>query len=245
MIVSCISILLCTIAGFVIGIARLSPNWLLAKLATAYVETIRNIPLLLQIFFWYFGVLRNLPAPRDSFSFLHIIFLNNRGLYIPKPQLAEGHSFLLHWDVPILQGFNFKGGIDVIPEFVALVVGLSLYTAAFVAEAVRSGLMSVPKGQSEAAQTLGLKPGTIYRRIIIPQAMKVIIPQLSIQYLNVLKNSSIGTAIAYPDLMNVFAGTVLNQTGQAVEVVLITIAVYLTISLAISLFMGWYNRLVR
>lgn len=281
-IVSCISLVLCTIVGFLVGIARLSRNWLVATLATTYVEVVRNIPLLLQIFFWYFGVLRNLPPVRQSFAIGDTLFLNNRGLFVPSPLMDAGHwlvvfggvaillflmtarkitatkrmgvgaavmafltvygIFFVQWERPLLQGFNFQGGIDIIPECVALVVALSLYTASFVAEVVRSGLMSVPQGQREAARALGLSPWQIQRYIVIPQGMKVMVPQLSVQYLNVFKNSSLGTAIAYPDLMNVFAGTVLNQTGQAIEVVAMTIAVYLTISLMISAFMGWYNR---
>lgn len=290
-----LGIFFATFLGFFIGVARLSHNWLVARLATVYIETFRNIPLLLQIMFWYFAVLRPLPLPRQSLSIGDAVFLNNRGLFVPKPiaedgfglvvaalllaiigsvvlarwarrrQEASGRQFPaglsafalivglplltywvsgspLHWDNPVLGGFNFRGGLEVIPELAALVLALSIYTAAFIAEAVRSGIQSVSHGQTEAAYALGLRPRVTLKLVIIPQAMRVIIPQLTSQYLNLTKNSSLATAIGYPDLVNVFAGTTLNQTGQAVEVIAMTMGVYLLISLVISLFMNWYNK---
>lgn len=297
LLVSAMGVVTATMLGFIIGVARLSSNWLVARMALVYIEVIRNIPLLLQIFFWYFAVLRNLPSPRQSLDVGGILFLNNRGLYLPGPmpqegfgivwggillamaavvgirirarkrQLATGQifptfrvglailvfvpvvSFLvagrpLEWDLPVLRGFNFGGGITIIPELAALWIALSLYTASFIAEIVRSGILSVNKGQTEASRALGLPNGLTLRLVVIPQAMRVIIPPLTSQYLNLVKNSSLATAIGYPDLVAVFMGTTLNQTGQAVEVVAITMAVYLTISLLISLFMNIYNRAV-
>ncbi len=293
--VSSLGIVACTIVGFIIGIARLSHNWLVARLATVYIETTRNVPLLLQIFLWYFGVLSAMPQPRQSVSFFDTLFLNNRGLYMPSPILEPGFWFIpgslalgvvivvflvrwarrrreatgkqfhtvyvsagilvglpliatlatgvpLTWSFPALKGFNFVGGTVLIPELVALWLALSIYTAAFVAEIVRAGILSVGKGQTEAAHALGLSRGKTLQLVIVPQAMRVIVPPLTNQYLNLTKNSSLAAAIGYPDLVSVFAGTVLNQTGQAVEVIAITMAVYLTISLSISLFMNWYNR---
>jgi general L-amino acid transport system permease protein len=294
LLVSALGILLATLLGFVIGVARLSRNWLIARLADVYIEVFRNVPLLLQIFFWYFAVLRALPHPRDSLALGEAVFLNLRGLYLPRPipepgfgltvgalglavaaallalrwarrrrertgrdfpagriALAlvlglPGAAFLiagapLSWELPALAGFNFRGGITVIPELIGLLLALSVYTAAFIAEIVRAGILAVPRGQTEAAAALGLGRGQILRLVVIPQALRVIIPPLTSQYLNLLKNSSLATAIGYPDLVNVFAGTTLNQTGQAVEVIAMTMAVYLVISLAISLAMNWYN----
>lgn len=293
--VSAIGVVLATIVGFIIGVARLSRNWLIAKLAAVYVEVLRNVPLLLQIFFWYFAVLRALPGPRESAALFDTFFINNRGLFSPKPILEPGFmalpiafvtaiiaviflarwarrrqeetgkqfhtiyvslgivlgllllaaavtGFPLRWDYPILEGFNFKGGMELIPEFVALVVALSTYTASFIAEIVRAGILGVSHGQTEAAYSLGLRPGPTLRLVIIPQALRIIIPPLTSQYLNLTKNSSLAAAIAYPDLVLVFAGTVLMQTGQAVEIIGITMAVYLTLSLLISGFMNWYNK---
>lgn len=295
LLVSALGIVFATLLGFIIGVARLSRNWLIAKLAMVYIEVFRNIPLLLQIFFWYFAVLRNVPVPRQSLNLGEAVFLNIRGLYLPRPvfepsfwavamafliaviaslalkrwanrrQELTGQSFPiisvslallislpllifalagspLHWDYPVLEGFNFRGGWVVIPEMAALLAALSIYTAAFIAEIVRAGIQAISQGQTEAAYSLGLKPGQNLRLIIIPQALRVIIPPLTNQYLNLTKNSSLAAAIGYPDLVSVFAGTVLNQTGQAIEVIAITMAVYLTISLLISLLMNWYNR---
>ena len=297
LLVSALGIAVATLLGFLIGVARLSSNWLVARMAAAYIEVFRNIPLLLQIFFWYFAVLRALPAPRQSLAAGDWAFLNIRGLYLPSPipqpgawlvltavaaavlavtliagwarrrQAATGRTFHtvyvslalliglpliaffmagrpLSWELPELRGFNFRGGMTLIPELMALVVALSIYTAAFIAEIVRAGILSVSRGQTEAAYALGLRPGLTLRLVIIPQAMRVIIPPLTSQYLNLTKNSSLATAIGYPDLVSVFAGTTLNQTGQAVEVIAMTMAVYLTISLFISMFMNWYNRRV-
>ncbi len=293
--VSSIGVILATVIGFVVGVARLSKNWLVSTMAGVYIEVFRNIPLLLQIFFWYFAVLRALPGPKQSFAFGENIFLNIRGLYLPRPVFEDGFGFVLvtlllaimasiwifiwarkrqlstgkqfktphtiillitvlpalayflsgspvSWDYPALKGFNFKGGISVIPEFTALLVALSIYTGAFIAEAVRSGILAVNKGQTEAASALGLRRGMVLKLVVIPQALRVIIPQLTSQYLNLVKNSSLATAIGYPDLVSVFSGTTLNQTGQAIEVVAMTMAVYLFISLSISVFMNWYNK---
>ena len=298
LLVSFVGIILATILGLLIGIARLSPNWLVSRLALSYVETIRNIPLLLQIFFWYFAVLRSLPAPRQSTDWGDLLFLNNRGLYLPAPipeaefqwvgwmflvavvasvllfrwavrrQHRTGRTFPrwwsavglmlilplltllmlgtpLSWELPALRGFNFQGGLVMIPEFLALLLALSIYTASYIAEIVRAGIQAVSKGQSEAALSLGLSRGQTLRLVVLPQALRVIIPPLTSQYLNLLKNSSLAAAIAYPDLVSVFAGTVLNQTGQAVEVIAITMGVYLLISLMISLLMNWYNHRMR
>ncbi len=290
-----LGIVLATILGLIVGIARLSKNWLVAGLATVYIEVIRNIPLLLQIFFWYFAVLRALPGPRQSIELADSFFLNNRGLYSPAPLFESGfwiiwvalaaaiagivilvrwahrrqartgqqfHTFYaslglffglpllaalltgfpLSWEYPHLSGFNFKGGLVMIPEFVAMLLALSIYTASFIAEIVRAGIQSVSHGQTEAAHALGLRSNVTMRLVILPQALRVIIPPLTSQYLNLAKNSSLASAIAYPELVSVFTGTVLNQTGQAVEVIAITMAIYLSISLLISLFMNWYNN---
>ncbi|MBU2705501.1 amino acid ABC transporter permease [Zooshikella marina] len=293
--VASLGILLATILGFTIGVARLSNNWLIAKISAVYIETFRNIPLLLQIFFWYFAVLRPLPRPKQSIELFDVFFLNNRGLAMPAPNILEGFGWVLlvfalsliavigvkrwaknrqdttgkgfpiisvslaimlglpaltylfvgspiDWEVPTLRGFNYRGGITVIPELLALLLALSVYTAAFIAEIVRSGILSINKGQTEASFALGLSRPKMLKLVIIPQAMRVIIPPLTSQYLNLVKNSSLATAIGYPDLVSVFAGTTLNQTGQAIEVIAMTMAVYLTLSLLISLFMNWYNK---
>ncbi len=295
LLVAGLGIFFATFIGFFVGVARLSHNWLIARLATVYIETFRNIPLLLQIMFWYFAVLRPLPLPRQSLSLGDAVFLNNRGLFVPEPVAEDGFGLVwlafliaavavvviarwahrrqdltgqqfpiwsvglglilglpllvfwltgspMHLEYPALKGFNFRGGMEVIPELAALVLALSIYTGAFIAEAVRSGIMSVTHGQTEAAYALGLRPRVTLKLVIIPQSMRVIIPQLTSQYLNLTKNSSLATAIGYPDLVNVFAGTTLNQTGQAVEVIAMTMGVYLTISLLISMFMNWYNK---
>jgi len=294
LLVSGLGIICATILGFIVGVARLSSNWLLSKLAGVYIETFRNLPLLLQIFFWYFAVLRTLPSARQSLHLGNSFFLNIRGVYLPRPIFEAGFgmvtaaivlaivgSYLLYrwakkrqeqtgeqfpvfltataaifilpliayfaagqplkWEYPELHGFNFRGGITVIPELAALLVALSVYTASLIAEIVRSGILSVSHGQTEAAYALGLWPGKTLRLVIIPQAMRVIIPQMTSQYLNLVKNSSLATAIGYPDLVAVFAGTTLNQAGQAIEIIAMTMAVYLTISLLISMFMNWYN----
>ncbi len=295
LLVAALGVFFATIIGFVVGIARLSSNWLVARVATGYVETLRNIPLLLQLLFWYNAVLKALPIVRESYAFPGGIYLNNRGLILPEPvpqsdfdwvtaafvigilasivfyiwarrrQMRTGEQapvfwatlglviglptiiavllgFPVHFNFPAAGRFNIVGGVGVQPEFLALLFGLSLYTAAFIAEVVRAGILAVSRGQTEAAYSLGLKPGPTLRLIVVPQAMRVIIPPLTNQYLNLIKNSSLAVAIGYPDLVQVFAGTVLNQTGQAVEVIAITMAVYLTISLVTSLAMNIYNR---
>lgn len=295
LLVSVIGIILATLIGFALGVARLSSNWLIRQLATLYIETFRNIPPLLQIFFWYFAVLRNLPGPRQAVSAFDLAFLSNRGLYIPAPQFGEGllafaaavliavvmswglfrynrtHQIktgqlrrtwpaalalvvllpllahylfgaAVHWDVPELRGFNFRGGMALIPELAALTLALSVYTSAFIAEIIRAGIQAVPYGQHEAARSLGLPNPVTLRQVIIPQALRVIIPPLTSQYLNIVKNSSLAAAIGYPDMVSLFAGTVLNQTGQAIETIAITMSVYLIISLVISLLMNLYNR---
>ena len=295
LLVAGLGIVIATILGFIIGIGRLSSNWLVARSCSGYVETIRNIPLLLQLLFWYNAVLKALPDTRASYTLPFHSFLNNRGFVLPKPvgQSGEGLLWLLilagligavifrFWakrrqeatgqqapvflagaamlivpaaiyilliglpytfDLPQRGRFNLIGGLEVGPEFVALLFGLSIYTAAFIAEVVRAGILAVSRGQTEAAYALGLRPGIALRLIVLPQAMRVIIPPLTSQYLNLTKNSSLAVAIGYPDLVQIFTGTVLNQTGQAVEVVSITMLVYLTISLTTSLAMNIYNN---
>jgi general L-amino acid transport system permease protein len=301
LIIAAIGVVFATILGFIVGIARLSKNWIIRKVAMVYVEVIRNLPLLLQLLFWYNAVLAPLPNPRDSISVGGSFFLNNRGLFMPRPMFADDAWLLpvvflggiigafafrrwakrqqqqtgrqypvvltalglivvlpalvwmvlalvganpISFDMPQRQRFNMAGGMQVQPEFVALLVGLVTYTAAFIAEIVRAGILAVSKGQTEAAYSLGLRPGPTMRLVVIPQAMRVIIPPLTSQYLNLTKNSSLAVAIGYPDLVQVFMGTVLNQTGQAIEVVVITMAVYLLISLVTSFFMNIYNRRV-
>ena len=293
LLVAGLGIIFATILGFIVGISRLSSNWLLSKVAGGYVETIRNLPLLLQLLFWYNAVLKALPDIRESIV-VGGAFLNNRGLFLPEPVFKSGFGavaivafvgiagsiafylwarkrqertgqqapvfwvavalvlglplavfalagFPLGFDFPKAGRFNIVGGVEVLPEFAALLFGLSVYTAAFIAEVVRAGILAVSRGQSEAAYSLGLRPGPTLRLIVVPQAMRVIIPPLTSQYLNLTKNSSLAVAIGYPDLVQVFTGTVLNQTGQAVEVVAITMLVYLVISLTTSLLMNIYN----
>ena len=294
LLVSGVGIFFATILGVLLGVARLSKNWIIAKFATVYVETLRNIPLLLQIYFWYVAELGVLPMPRQASSLFGAFFLHKRGLSMPKPVFESGAVFVLlalvvaivlvfflhRWakkrqeatgeqfpvfisavgaiiglpviayflsgspielDHAVLKGFNFRGGMTLIPEFMALLLALVLYTATFIAEIVRAGIQAVSHGQTEAANALGLRSGLTLRLVVIPQALRVIIPPLTSQYLNLTKNSSLAAAIAYPDVMHTFAGIVLNQTGQAVEIILITMGVYLTISLLTSSFMNWYN----
>ncbi len=295
--VSVLGIVFATILGFVMGIARLSSNWLVSRFAAVYIEIFRNIPLLLQIFFWYFAVLQALPSPRQSMSIGEAVFLNVRGLFFPAPVIDEGGSFVVGalilgiiativvsiWaknkqrltgqqtpvfrigvglivvlpmivylvlgmpisaEYPELKGFNFKGGISIIPELAALTLALSIYTASFIAEIVRSGINAVNHGQTEAAMSLGLPRSKTLKLVVIPQAMRIIIPPLTSQYLNLTKNSSLAMAIGYPDLVSVFAGTTLNQVGQAIEVIAMTMGVYLTLSLLTSALMNLYNRKV-
>ncbi len=295
LLVASLGIVLATIIGFAIGILQLSKNPLVSRLAATYVEIIRNLPLLLQLLFWYNAVLKALPNLRESVAIPGGALLNNRGLFLPKPifggafdavliacglgvigalafriwahrrQAVTGQQspvfvvsillivglpiavfaaagFPVTFDRPEMGRFNIRGGIEILPEFAALLFGLSIYTAAFIAEVVRAGIQAVSQGQTEAAYSLGLRPGPTLRLVVIPQAMRVIVPPLTNQYLNLTKNSSLAVAIGYPDLVQVFTGTVLNQTGQAVEVVAITMAVYLTISLVTSGLMNLYNR---
>jgi general L-amino acid transport system permease protein len=290
--VAVIGIVLSTILGTLIGIARLSRNWLVARLAGVYVEVIRDLPLLLQLLFWY-ALLQALPGPRQAINPVDGVFLSNRGLKLPWFEWQAAHSWALFacvcgiiatwlyrramrarqmqdgqprrvwpvaiagiiglpiavWavlgapftpDVPALRGFNFRGGIDISPEFFALLMGLTLYTAAFIAEIVRAGILAVSRGQWEAADALGLPRGRVMSLIVLPQALRVIIPPMTSQFLNITKNSSLAVAIGYQDIVSI-ANTTLNQTGQAIEGIAIIMMVYLTISLSISLFMNWYN----
>lgn len=233
--VAAFGIVIATGLGFALGIARLSPNWLASRLALAYVELIRNVPLLLQLLVWYVAVLRAMPMPQDAVALPGGATFDTRGLHLPWFSLTNGIEY------PVLGRYNFEGGLTIEPEFLALLAGLSTYTAAFIAEIVRAGLVAVPRGQYEAASALGLDRIAMLRHVIMPQALRVIIPPLTNQYLNLAKNSSLAVAIGYPDLVSVFAGTVLNQTGQAVEVILITMAVYLAISLGGAAAMNWFN----
>ena len=297
LIVAILGVICATIIGFVVGIMRLSSNWLVAKLATGYVEIIRNIPLLLQILFWYTAVLKPLPGPKESLSFFGFAFLSNRGLIVPKPIWSDGAGFVgvaliigciaaiaisrwarlrqertgeqfpsfwaglgviiglplitflvagapVTFEYPEFKGFNFVGGTTILPELIALLLALSIYTASFIAEIVRAGIMAVSHGQSEAAHALGLRAQPTLRLVVIPQALRVIIPPLTSQYLNLTKNSSLAVAIAYPDLV-AMGGVVMNQSGRAVEIVVIWMIVYLTVSLLTSSFMNWYNARVR
>jgi len=298
LLVSFIGIVLCTLLGAVVGVARLSPNYLIRKTASFYIEFFRNIPLLLQIFFWYFAALRALPMPEDAPQILGSSFMTIKGFYTVAPiwnnfdiffvalivsliiifffnrfakkkQEVEGKqypkflislaifilvpaaTFLigvdLSWSFPELKqlaktSFTFEGGVGIPPELIALTLALTLYTATFIAENVRAGIQGVGKGQKEAAASIGLTPSQVLKLVIMPQALRIIIPPTTNQYLNLTKNSSLAAAIAYPDLVLVFAGTAMMQTGRAIEIVGITMATYLTISLTISLFMNWYNK---
>jgi general L-amino acid transport system permease protein len=227
--IAILGILVASVLGAAIGLFRLSKNFLLRTVAGAYVELIRNSPLLVQLFFWYALITEALPSPREALQPLPGLFLTNRGIYFPLPG-----------SVPVLEGFNFAGGLVLTPEFAALLLGLSIYTAAFVAEIVRAGVLAVSRGQWDAACAVGLKRGQALRHVVMPQALRVIVPPLASQYLNLTKNSSLAVAIGYPDLVSI-ANTTMNQTGQAIEGVAIIMAVYLSISLSISAFMNWYN----
>ncbi|WP_198552844.1 amino acid ABC transporter permease [Psychromonas sp. Urea-02u-13] len=294
LLVSVIGVFVASVLGLLIGIGRLSQNFLVSKLSLVYIETFRNIPILLQILFWYNVVLAALPSPRQSFTYFDSFFLNNRGLLTPEPIFESGSGFILiafilavagvfflaRWakkrhdligeefplfkvsiailiaapllvyfisgqpvsaEYPVLKGFNFKGGLAIIPELLALIFALSIYTATYIAEAVRAGIEAVPSGQKEAAKALGLKDHVILRKVVLPQALRVIIPPVINQYLNLVKNSSLATAIGYPEVVTLFSGTTLNQVGQAIEIILMTMAVYLTISIVISLVLNWVN----
>jgi len=296
LIVSFIGIILTVILGTFIGVARLSTNWLLSRIAVIYIEVFQNIPVLLQLFFWYAFFYDILPSPRQAVSPITGIFLSNRGMVFAVPQSHPTYKYvavafllgcvlvyllrrwarkrqettgklfpvlrvcagillglpMITWllagaplamDVPVLVGFNFKGGVNISPEFTALLLGLVFYTAAFVAEAVRAGIQSVSHGQTEAAMSMGLKSGQILNLVILPQALRVIIPPLTSQMLNLTKNSSLAVAIGYPDFVSV-AGTTINQTGQAIEGIAMMMVVYLFFSLSTSAFMNWYNKKV-
>ena len=227
--VSAIGVVLASGMGFAVGLFCLSKNILLKNLAAAYVEFLRNVPLLVQLFFWYALIAQSLPGPREALNPLPGVFLSNRGIFFPTL-----------FSSPVLDGFNFSGGAAVTPEFAALLIGLVTYTAAFIAEIVRAGILAVPRGQHEAADALGLDDFQKTFRIVLPQALRAIVPPLTSQYLNLTKNSSLAVAIGYPDLVSI-ANTTINQTGQAIEGVAIIMAVYLAISLAISAFMNWTN----
>jgi general L-amino acid transport system permease protein len=292
--VALLGVALATVVGTVIGLARLSSNWLVSRLATLYVEVLRNVPLLVQLFFWYAIISENLPGPRAALDPLPGVFLSNRGIAVPtliteaahawvlgafvlglvlawrvavwarRRQARTGAQFHTFWvslgialglplivflgagapmrlEVPAIAGFNFVGGATLTPEFAALLAGLTIYTAAFIAEIVRAGVLAVQSGQFEAADALGLRRNLAMRLVVLPQALRVIVPPLTSQYLNLTKNSSLAVAIGYPDLVSI-ANTAINQTGQAIEGIAIIMAVYLTISLSISAFMNWYNK---
>ncbi len=294
LIVSFVAIVLSTILGLIIGVLRLSENWLIRKLSSAYIEIFRNIPILLQILFWYNVVLRSLPSPRQSINLFGKIFINNRGIYVPKPAWdsttiaitisiilviifvfflnrwakkrhdATGEEFPVlltsiglfvvvpilayfigganfDFSYPHLRGFNFQGGKQYYPEFIALAMAITIYTATFIAEAVRSGIEAVGKGQKEAAASIGLSKYQSLKLVVLPQAIRIAIPPTINQYLNIVKNSSLATAIGYPELVTVFAGTTLNQVGQAIEIISITMLVYLIISLLVSAILNWIN----
>jgi general L-amino acid transport system permease protein len=297
LLLAAVSIVLATPLGFALGLARRSSNGLLSALAAGYVELLRNVPLLLQLFFWYFAVLRALPAPRASLSVLGTAFLNVRGLILPRPMAAAGFDLVvgaaglglvlavatsiwmhrrraesgrapmpeilvpvlviappllaaalagppLQWELPELRGFNFTGGVVVQPEFVAMALALSLYSAAYIAEIVRAGIDAVSRGQIEAARALGLRSVTINAKIVVPQALRVIVPPLGNEYLRLFRNTTLAAAIGYPDLTLIFAGTAVNQTAQPVEVMLMVCACYLAINLAVSAAINTYNRRV-
>lgn len=294
--VAALGIVLATLLGTLMGLARLSGNWLVARLAALYVETIRNVPLLVQLFFWYAFVSEHLPGPRAALNPVAGVFLSNRGLAFPLPVAHPVHAWMLlafvaglllawrmaRWathrqaltgeqfptlaagcalvlglplvaflaagaphvlNVPALRGFNFSGGAVLTPEFATLLTGLVVYTAAFIAEIVRAGVLAVDRGQFEASQALGLSRLHTMRLVVLPQALRVIVPPMTSQYLNLTKNSSLAVAIGYPDLVSI-ANTTMNQTGQAIEGIAMIMLVYLTISLSISAFMNWYNRRV-
>lgn len=294
--VALIGVVLATLLGTLIGLARLSSNWLIARFAALYVEVIRNVPLLVQLFFWYSIIAENLPGQRNALNPISGVFFSNRGLAFPLPVAHAAHGWMLaafavglalawgvaRWsarrqaltgrqfpalaagcgialglpfavflaagaprelDLPVLRGFNFIGGATLTPEYAALLFGLVIYTAAFIAEIVRAGVLAVDRGQSEAAHALGLSRARAMRLVILPQALRVIVPPLTSQYLNLTKNSSLAVAIGYPDLVSI-ANTAMNQTGQAIEGIIIIMLVYLTISLSIAAFMNWYNRRV-
>jgi general L-amino acid transport system permease protein len=280
-----------TLLGMAVALARVSPNPTLSGLAAAYVEAIRNVPLLLQLLAWYFVVVRSLPTPRNAYSFLGVGFLSNRGLYLPAPDASAGFVVALfaglglacavslsawirksetgragrrvwlapaalvgvpllalatglanlHWSVPVLRGFNYTGGLKLVPEFIAMMLGLSIYSSAFLAEVFRGGINAVGRGQREAALSLGMRPWLVNWKVVIPLALRVVVPPLGGQYVLLLKNSSLAAAIAYPDLMQVMAGTAVNQTGQPLEVMFMTLATYVLLGLMIAAATNLWN----
>ncbi|MEZ0212225.1 MAG: amino acid ABC transporter permease [Xanthobacteraceae bacterium] len=297
LLVAVVGIFFATVFGFLVGIGRLSKNYVIRLISTCYVELLRNLPLLFQILFWYLAVLSAMPGPRQSINLFDEVFISNRGIIMPRPLFGDGSdvvlwalglgvfasvlfsgwakqrqedtgrllpvfwinatmivgllllaliatNFPISFERPELRGFNFAGGVRILPEFVALTLALATYTGAFIAEIVRSGIVSVSHGQTEAATSLGLRNGPTLRLVVIPQAMRVIIPPLTSQYLNLTKNSSLAVGIGYPDLVSVFAGTTLNQTGQAIEIIAITMGIYLLISVITSIIMNTYNKRV-
>lgn len=298
LIIGAVGIVFATILGLIIGVLRLSNNWLIKKLAAAYIDIFRNIPVLLQILFWYNVVLKALPVPKKSIELIGGVFMNNRGLYLPRPDwntttIAVLSSFFLvaiaiffinrwankrqeetgedfpvilvglalfiiipiltyfvsganfNFDYPQLRGFNFRGGKSISPEFLALTFALVIYTATFIAEAVRSGIEAVKKGQKEAAASIGLTEYQALKLVVLPQAIRIAIPPTINQYLNLIKNSSLATAVGYPEIVTVFSGTSLNQTGQAIEIIAMTMLVYLTISLIVSAILNWFNHKMK
>ena len=297
-VLSLAAIILSTILGFFVALSRLSSNWLLNKISNIYVEIFRNVPLLLQLFFWYFAVLKLLPDKRQSVSFFDIAFLNIEGLVVPSPIFGEGAyyvvcsifvaillvvllyywakkrqeytgntfpvfrwglliilllplivawltSFPISWKIPVFGRFNFQGGTELLPEFVAMLFGLTLYNAAFIGEIIRAGIMSVNKGQREAAASIGLSPRQIYNEVIVPQALRLIIPPLTNQYLNLTKSTALASAIAYPDLFWAVNGAILVQTGQVLELQALTLGAYLGLSLIIALTMNTFNQVTK
>jgi general L-amino acid transport system permease protein len=296
--VAAVGVVLATLLGFLLGVARLSRNWLVSKLAYIYIEFTRNVPVLLHILLWHGIIINTMPHPRNALTIGDVLFLTNRGLYVPKP-IAETGIWLVwlgfvaalffsvgfaryarvrqrqsgvHLPVfrvnlaicillpllaffaagqpislnfPALKGFNFRGGIQLPPEFVALTFALSIYTAAFIGEIVRAGIIAVDKGQREAAEAIGLRPSQVMNEVILPQARRIIIPPLTSQYLNLTKNSSLAIAIGYMDIVATLGGITLNQTGREMETMLMVMGIYLIISLLISAFMNWYNSRVR
>ena len=234
--VAALACVLSTLLGLVVGVGRLSHNWLIRHLAGGYVEALRNVPLLLQLFIWWDLLRVSAPAPRQAWQIFAGVFVSNRGLVFPVPSWTGG----FHWDVPHLVGFNFAGGGAVSPEFAALLAGLTVYAAAFVAEIVRSGIEGVPRGQFEAAAALGLKPWQTLRLVILPQARRIILPPLIGEYQALIKNSSLAVAIGFPDLVAI-TNTTINQTGQAIEAIALMMAIYLGLTLATSLGLNWYS----
>ena len=285
LLVSAMSIVAATLLGLLVGIMRLSTNWLVRNIALGFIELVRNTPQLVQIIFWYVAVLQTLPGPRQSIRLPFGALLNIRGLYLPsfiandlagtlwplalglllaipfvwrvrhgglspRGEIAAaggaGRAAFLagvdHTDRPAMRGFNIAGGVQVVPELVALWAGLSIYAAAFIAEIVRAAILSVHKGQREAALSLGLRPRQVMSKVILPQALRVAVPPTTSQYLNIIKSSSLGAAVAYPELYEIFAGTAMMQSNREIELIVLLMGVFLSINLSVSAFMNWYNR---